>query len=461
MRRWLAWNLWFPLQEFVKGHPTRAILREMEAADRLAESALRELQRNKLRDLLEYSYRHVPYVRKRMQEAGIGPGDIAGPEDLPKLPLLRKADVRNHRMELRSDCAGKLSSFTTGGSTGEPLIFDLSRRRTAARVACRIRVGRWWGVSIGDPEIALWGSPVELSRQDRIRRIRDWLLATRLLSAFEMNEARMSEYLDIIERQGCRQIFGYPSAVYLLCRQAQKQGRDLRRLGIQAVFVTGEVLFPYQRELISDVLNCPVANGYGGRDSGFLSHECPQGGMHILADAVVVEIVDGQGRPAPPGEPGEIVATDLYSHEFPFIRYATGDIGVASARRCSCGRALPLLERIDGRSNDSIVAPDGRIINSIALVYPLREIGGIEQYRICQKSTDRFHVQIVVNEAYRKEDEERIRVAWAKLLRAPVQVSFEYLPGIPAERQGKFRHITSEVPASREIENPGVTVSGI
>jgi phenylacetate-CoA ligase len=461
MRRWLAWNLWFPLQEFVKGHPTRAILREMEAADRLAESALRELQRNKLRDLLEYSYRHVPYVRKRMQEAGIEPGDIAGPEDLPKLPLLRKADVRNHRMELRSDCAGKLSSFTTGGSTGEPLIFDLSRRRTAARVACRIRVGRWWGVSIGDPEIALWGSPVELSRQDRIRSIRDWLLATRLLSAFEMNEARMSEYLDIIERQGCRQIFGYPSAVYLLCRQAQKQGRDLRRLGIQAVFVTGEVLFPYQRELISDVLNCPVANGYGGRDSGFLSHECPQGGMHILADAVVVEIVDGQGRPAPPGEPGEIVATDLYSHEFPFIRYATGDIGVASARRCSCGRALPLLERIDGRSNDSIVAPDGRIINSLALVYPLREIAGIEQYRICQKSTDRFHVQIVVNEGYRKEGEERIRAGWAKLLRAPVQVSFEYLPGIPAERQGKFRHITSEVPAGRQIENPGVTVSGI
>lgn len=455
MRRWLAWNLWFRLQEFAKGHPTLAILQEMEAADRLGETGLRELQRNKLRGLLEYSYLNVPYFGRVMREAGIKPSDIGGPEDLVRLPLLRKADVRQHRMELRSGRAGKLRQFTTGGSTGEPLIFDLGVRREAARVACRLRVGRWWGVSIGDPEIALWGSPVELSRQDRLRAWRDRLMATRLLPAFEMTEARISEYLDVVERGGWRQMFGYPSAIYLLCLSARKQGRDLRRVGVKTVFVTGEVLYSYQRELISDTLNCPVADGYGGRDSGFLSHECPQGGIHVLADAAVVEIVDAEGRPVPPGEPGEIVATDLYSHEFPFIRYATGDIGVASARRCKCGRALPLLERIEGRSNDLVVAPDGRMINALALVYPLREVEGIEQYRICQKDVDRFQVQIVANGAYRKDGEERIRTGWSKLLRAPVQVNFEYLPAIPAERMGKFRHVVSEVPSGYRSGQPG------
>src|ERR1019366_5579895 len=103
-----------------------------------------------------------------------------------------------------------------------------------------------------------------------------------------MNEQTMTRYLDLIESRRCQQIFAYPSAMYTLCVLAQKQGRNLRRLGVQVVFVTSEVLFPYQRELISDTLNCPVANGYGGRDSGFIAHECPQGGMHIMADSMIV-----------------------------------------------------------------------------------------------------------------------------------------------------------------------------
>src|SRR3954451_14523097 len=243
---------------------------------------------------------------------------------------MRKADARANREALRSDIAGKLASFTTGGSTGEPLIFDLAKRRVASRVACRLRTSRWWGVGIGDPELAIWGSIVEVKRQDVIRRIRDFFLASRLLSAFELNEPTIAGYLDILERGGARQIFAYPSAIYLVCLQARKEGRKLRGLGLKVVFVTGEVLFPYEREVISETLNCPVANGYGGRDSALIAHECPSGGMHVLADAVIVELLDGDGRPVRPGEPGEIVITDLYSHEAPFIRYATGDIAVMS-----------------------------------------------------------------------------------------------------------------------------------
>jgi phenylacetate-CoA ligase len=451
VHRWFTWNFIFRAHERLKGHPTYSILREMEAADRLSAAALKQLRREKLREFLDYCYAHVPYVRTQMREAGLEPSQIRGPEDLVRWPLMTKKEVRQHRESLRSEVAGKLTTFTTGGSTGEPLIFDLAKRRIAARVAARQRVSRWWGVSLGDPELALWGSPVELTRQDRLRNLRDRFLSTRLLSAFEMNESMMSRYLDILERGRYRQIFGYPSAIHLLCLQARKQGRNLGRLRTKVVFVTGEVLFPYQRELISETLNCPVADGYGGRDSGFIGHECPQGGMHILADSVIVEIIDSRGRAVPPGEAGEIVVTDLYSHEAPFIRYATGDIGVLSGRRCSCGRALPVLERIEGRSNDSVVAPDGRIINSLALIYALREVEGIEQFRIRQKEADCFQVQIVRNERFPSDGEDRIRYEWAKLLRASVYVTFEYLASFPAERSGKFRHLVSELPAAQPV----------
>ncbi len=445
MNHWLVWNIFFPLHEAAKGHATIRMLREMEAADRLSVDELNALQRTKLREFMEYTESYVPFVRNRLADAGLKASDIKGPEDLRRLPLMTKADVRKHRGDLRSKLAGPLREFATGGSTGEPLIFDLAKRRIASQVANRQRVSRWWGLSIGDREFALWGSPIELSRQERLRGLRDLLLRTRLFSAFEMDENVMSRYLDALETGGWRQVFAYPSALYLLCLHARKQGRDLRRLGIKAAFVTSEVLFAYQRELISDTLNCPIANGYGGRDSGFIAHECPQGGMHIMADAMIVEILDDQGRPVPPGTVGQIVVTDLYSHEVPFIRYMTGDLGSITQRRCACGRAHPLLESIEGRSNDSIVTPDGRTMNALAMVYPLRELNGIEQFRICQQRPERFHVQIVRNDQFTQDAEEQLRQRWNQLFRCPLEITFEYVCALPRDKSGKLRHVVSEI----------------
>lgn len=457
MYRWIAWNILFRIHESLKQHPTFEILREMEAADQLSVTELQQLQNQRLQRFIQSCYTHVPYIRARMQEYGVHPGQIQQTEDLQRLPLMTKVDIRQHRHALRSRQARQLTPFTTGGSTGEPLIFDLSKRRIASRVACRQRVSLWWGVSLGDKEVAVWGSPVELTRQDWIRSLRDRLLSTQLLPAFEMNPATMSRYLDVIEARRPVHLFGYPSALYLLCQQARKENRNLRRLGIKVAFVTGEVLFPYQRETISHTFNCPVANGYGGRDSGFIAHECPQGGMHVLADAVVVELVDRNGKPVPPGTPGEIVVTDLYSEEAPFLRYATGDIAIASSESCRCGRSLPLLQRIEGRSNDSIVTPDGRIINSIALVYTLREIDGITKFRIHQRTLTQFELQLVCDAGFSTENEELIQRKWSLLLRAPVEIHFEYLPDLPPEKSGKFRHIISDVAAEHLMETSPVT----
>ena len=454
MYRWLVWNFLFRLHERAKGHSTYHFLREMEAADRLSVSELADLRRRKLRDLVGYAYAHVPYVQARMRQAGVLPSQIQDVSDLLRLPLMRKADIRENRELLRSDIAGKLSPFTTGGSTGEPLMFDLAKRRIASRVACRQRTSRWWGISVGDRELAIWGSPVELKRQDWVRKFRDVFLATRLLSAFELNATTISRYLDILERGNYRQVFGYPSALYLICLQARKENRNLRRLGIKVAFVTGEVLYSYQRELIAEVLNCPVANGYGGRDSALIAHECPQGGMHVLSDAVILELLGPDGAPVPVGQPGEIVITDLYSHEAPFIRYATGDIAVMSSRRCPCGRALPVLDGVDGRSNDSIVAPDGRIINSLALIYSVREIEGIERFRVVQEALNHFHVQMVCNTGFPSDAEEQIRRSWAQLLRTPLQVTFEYLPVLAPDRSGKFRHVVSKLPTGHNLPSP-------
>jgi phenylacetate-CoA ligase len=451
MHRWLVWNLFFPLQEWAKGHPTMRILRQMEALDRVSAEVLDEWRAARLRVFLNHIFAHVPYVRDAMESARLTPSEIRTVADLARLPLMRKADIRRHRERLRSERAGKLTPFSTGGSTGAPLLFDLPQERIASFVACRQRVMRWWGLSAGDPEFALWGAPVELTRQDRLRNLRDRLFATELFSAFEMSEAVMATFLDRLAHGHYRMIFSYPSSLYLLCQYAQKQRRNLRDIGIRTAFVTGEVLFPHQRDLISETFNCPVANGYGGRESGFIAHECPRGGMHIMADASIVELVDAEGRAVPEGEPGEIVVTDLYSSEFPFLRYATGDVGVLSPRKCACGRLLPLLESIEGRVTDFIVAPDGTVLHALSAIYVLREIEGIEQFRIRQQTMDRFLVQLVTNQRYRRESESRIRSGLEKRLRAPLHVTIEHLTHLPPEASGKFRQVISDVPAGRSL----------
>src|SRR5579872_6192049 len=198
MHRWLVWNVFFPLHEWAKGHPSFRILRDMEAADLLTAPEVEQLRARKLENLLQYGYENVPYLRGVMQQSGLQPSDIHGPADLIRLPLMRKADVRKNREAMRSRLAGKLTSFSTGGSTGEPLLYDLPQDRIASWIACRQRAMRWWGLSAGDKEYAIWGSPVEVTRQDRLRSLRDKLLATQLLSAFEMSEPVMSHYLDLL-----------------------------------------------------------------------------------------------------------------------------------------------------------------------------------------------------------------------------------------------------------------------
>jgi phenylacetate-CoA ligase len=234
-----------------------------------------------------------------------------------------------------------------------------------------------------------------------------------------------------------------------LCAHAQKEARDLRRLKLKVAFVTGEVLFPYQRSLIADTLHCSVANQYGGRDSALIAHECPQGRMHVLADAVILELLDSSGKPVSPGEPGEIVITDLYSHEAPFIRYSTGDTAVMSSALCPCGRPLPVLERVEGRSNDTIVAPDGRIINSLAMIYAMRETEGVERFRIHQRALDTFHVEIVTSPRFQAASEDRLRQAWEQLLRCRLSVTFEHVPTLTPDPSGKFRHVVSHLQAAK------------
>lgn len=441
----------FPLQERFKHHTTVRVRKEMEQSQYWPLEKLEALRVSRLKTLLANAGQHVPYYRDLFARIGFDPAAVTSTADLQRLPFVDKPVIRANTEALKSDQAQGLARFNTGGSSGEPLIFFIGNERVSHDVAAKWRATRWWDVDIGDPEIVLWGSPIELTSQDRVRQYRDALMRTKLLPAFEMSPEKVASFIAEIQAMRPKMLFGYPSAFAHIARQAQEHNIRLDNLGIKVAFVTSERLYDHQRELIQKVFGCPVANGYGGRDAGFIAHQCPACGMHLTYEDIIVEIVDGEGLVLPPGESGEIVVTHLATKDFPFIRYRTGDIGVLDDQPCSCGRTLPLLKSIQGRSTDFLVAYNGTVMHGLSLIYLVRDLPGVKQFKVIQESLELIRILLVTDHAFCMTCIPGIMAGAKKRLGEAVEINIELVESIPPEKSGKYRYVVSRVETGQQV----------
>ncbi|REL25203.1 phenylacetate--CoA ligase family protein [Thalassotalea euphylliae] len=438
-------NILFPLHEWLKKHNTVHIKRQLEQSQWASQAEITRNADQRLAKFLAKAATDVPYYRNLYKRLGLATNAISAKSALAELPLLDKSVIREHFEQLTSANAGPTQPFTTGGSSGTPLTFLLSNERVSHDVAEKWRATRWWDVDIGDKEIVAWGSPIELGAQDKVRIARDKLFRSTLIPAFDMDEIKLLGFIDQIKRIKPKMLFGYPSVYALIAKTAQKHGISLDNVGIKVVFVTSERLYPYQQAQIEQVFNAPVANGYGGRDAGFIAHACPHGKMHISAEDIIVEIIDSEGSVLPDGETGEIVVTHMATSDFPFIRYRTGDVGAIDTEPCSCGRGLPVLKNIEGRTTDFVIAQDGTMMHGLALIYILREMQGVEAFKIIQESLMHTRVLLVPKESVTPAMSEQIIDGFKQRLGAEVTIELQIVNSIAAEKSGKFRYVISNV----------------
>ncbi len=440
-------NVLFPVHERLKGHHSVALHAELERTQWEKPEALGELQVGRLKLFLADAARAVPYYRELFARSGFNPQRVSSVADLGALPFLTKSLVRENVEKLKSGVAGPLKRYNTGGSSGEPLVFYMGKDRISHDVAAKWRATRWWNVDIGDPEIVLWGSPVELGAQDRMKNVRDRMFRSKLLPAFEMSDARMDEFLAEIRAFRPRMMFGYASALAMLCAHAKMRGVVLSDLGVRVAFATGETLYPDQRKIIETAFGAPVANGYGSRDAGFIAHQCAQGSLHVSAEHIVVELIDANGKVVAPGEQGEIVVTHLATRDFPFIRYRTGDVAVYARETCKCGRGLPVLEAVFGRSTDFIRTRSGNAMHALALIYEVRDHPGVRAFKYIQDEDLSIELQIVPGPEFSDELERQIAAKLARRLGADTPLAIKRVPQIPAEKSGKYRYVVSKATA--------------
>lgn len=436
------------------GRPTFAYLDAIEQSQHLARHEVEVLQLEKLRRLIALAKAHTPWHRERIVRAGLSPEEMTSLDDLRRLPTMTKGDAMTNAAGLRWDgVPGGSFPYNTGGSSGQPLRFRFGRHRQASDAAGRMRARRWWGVEPGDPEVYLWGAPVELNKTDFVKSVRDRLINQLVLNAFEMSPERMDRYLDMIERFRPRCVYGYASSVALLAAHARERGRGLRLPSLKVICTTGEPLYDHQRQLIGEIFGSPVANEFGSRDIGFTAHESPEGQMLLMSESIVLEVLDPRGRPVPPGDMGEAVMTGLCSDAQPFIRYRTGDMVRMSTEPDRAGRGLHAIAEVAGRHTDFLVRPDGAIMHALAGIYVLRGVEGVGEFKIVQDDLHHLEVMVVPGTGWRAACALAIESGLRGRMGEDVRIAVKVVDVIAPEASGKHRYVVSHVPLQGELKH--------
>jgi phenylacetate-CoA ligase len=437
----------FPFYETVlRGRPTLRHLALLEQQQWLPREEIERIRWRKLQALLRHTYDQVPYYRRRWDEIGARPEEIGGPADFARLPLLTKARVRAHAAELEAaDYRGRNTLHSgTGGSTGESLRFRYARDSYAWRVASAARSDRWAGWDWGCKEAYVWGLPLVAGPplQRFKKAAHHALIRRRIFNSYEFSAQTLPRFAARLAAYRPEFIVAYANPLYVLARFALEHG--IRLPTPRGVIATAEMVYDHQKKVIEQAFGCKVFNRYGCREVMLIAAECAcREGLHLNADNLYVEFLAEDGSPCGPGETGRIVLTDLHNYGMPFIRYEVGDLGTPTDRACSCGRPLPLMEMVAGRTMDVIQLPCGRYLTGLFFTHMLLmgEYPGLEAFQFEQTAPAKIVARFVRGPGWRDDNVPRMHQIVRGKLADDVDLSFEFVDKIPLTASGKWRPV--------------------
>jgi phenylacetate-coenzyme A ligase PaaK-like adenylate-forming protein len=344
--------------------------RELRALMRLTPAQVEASTLDRLRTTLVRAYSTVPYYREVFDAAGVVPSSRTSLDEFRRLPLLTKHEIRSRRTDLiaRDVREDDLQVSYTGGTTGTQTPFYRDRPCTVARIGRHRAILERCGYRTGDRRALIWGVHEDLPAsggQALKRWFRRFASADEPLCCTVMTAQDMRAYYERLRRFRPSILYGYPNAIEQFARFIRRS--TLPPLRVRRVFCTAELLRDSQRELFRETFGGEVFNLYCSREHGCVGFECERhDAFHIDVGSAFVEIL-ADGRPARPGESGQIVVTDLLNRGMPFVRYVTGDIGVAARGACPCGCPLPTFAGLDGRVADLVYRPDGSVVSGVML----------------------------------------------------------------------------------------------
>ncbi len=422
-------------------------LRLFKNREQFSSEQFRDYQTLQLRRLLIHAFETAPYYQSTFKALGIDRSTLQKFElqDLPKLPFLTKNSLRLlGATDLRSrQPEPKTKLFSSSGSTGTPtqiLFSEAMHQRWMAGYEARVR--HWAGVSLQDPRGMIGGRRVIPHGHARAPYYRyNSAEKQTYFSAYHLSAANASNYLEGMRKHGVTYMNGYAMSNFFLARFLEESG--LKAPQLKAVLPSSEKLTAEMRTTFQKVYGCKAFDAWSGVEACGLVSECEHGQLHMSPDIAILEFLDPiSGQEAAPGQLAEVVCTGLLNYDQPLIRYRIGDLMRPSTTACSCGRQMPIIQEIEGRTEDIVIGPDGRKMVRFHGIFT--GIQSIIEGQIVQLDYAHFVVKIVAARPLSESERKSICHRMESQL-GNIKVEIVETDCIPRGPNGKFSAVVSKL----------------
>jgi phenylacetate-CoA ligase len=409
---------------------------------------LKKLQFKRLKAMTKHAYCYVPYYHKLFDSVKFKPEDLRDQNDLKRIPITTKLNIKENFSELlmQGTDQSKYTPCWTSGSTGIPMRFLFDRRAASYSQSLLLYSFIECGVRLRDKVFAIGNtSPTVQAKitETRLKQLSCLNLNPNTVTA--IGRVPPGEMVKALNRSKPDVVYSITSVLEDLCVT------DVPEINPRLVFSHGSVLTEHCRKLVESVFNAEVFDTYGSTEFWRLAFECNEhSGLHMITDCAVTECVK-EGETVAPGETGEVIVTGLYNHLMPLIRYELGDVAVQSDESCTCGRNWPLIKTIEGKKNDQLTLPSGKVLRGrdtwFWLFPEIKEhVWCISQYQIVQESLDKIVLRVVKGKQYDDKLMQQIINKVEKDLKAEnVTFTLEIVKDIPKEKSGKRRYIINNI----------------
>ncbi len=460
-------RLWFeayfatmPLHKWMIHRSARGIYLDLKETEWLSKDELVALQQRKLQRLLQHAYVHVPFYRDAMRSAGVHPLEMDSLDDIRRLPLLSKDDVRrNLYFKMFADNHDKrdMLKVTTSGSTGEPFTTYADRYQLEVRFATTLRCAEWTGWRFGDRQARLWHQTLGMTKVQVIReRIDAWFMRRLFVPAFEIDSANIEHFVGAIRAHRPVLLDGYAESLNFLASYVREGGHP--GFSPKAIISSAQGLPDNVRALIESGFDTKVYDKYGAREFSGIAYQCGESpDHHVMDESYIVELLVDD-RPAEPGEVGEVVITDLNNFSVPLIRYRIGDLAVAvdNSVPCACGRQLSRIGRIEGRTHAIVYCANGTWLPGSFFLHFFKDYEhAIRFFQIQQERRGEFVLKIVKNRRFSEPELALIMTELRAYVGEDTRIDIEFCDAIPLLGTGKRSPVVSSVREDFQSLAPG------
>ncbi|MCL5126067.1 MAG: phenylacetate--CoA ligase family protein [Deltaproteobacteria bacterium] len=438
---------WFYGLNFVIHQYNKSFYRKLAwllESERWSASEIEAYQNERLGNIIRDAYENVSYYRETMDKLKLRPSDITTVKDLPKLPILKKEDIRNNidKFVSKNTDKDRLLFRHTSGTTGKSLHFHVNRETDTLQWAIwwrhRNRFGmtnKSWHVNFRAPLF----TPAEQNEPPFWR----WVHPMRqvVINMQHITPSKIHHIADFLNQHYFKFYTTYPSFIHSLATIAIEKGLTLKNPP-EVIFMGCENTFDFQKQCVKKFTGARITGQYGFAEACGNASECEHGLYHEDFELGVMECYEPE-RLDDARVKGKIVCTGLTSAEFPFIRYEVGDVGIWENDNtpCPCGRQSKLLVRVEGRQDDYVITPEGGSV--MRFDYIFKDAQNVMESQIVQEKLGEIVVYIVKRSSYTQKDQESIRNEIEKWISNSLKVKFVYVPEIEREPNGKFRAVKS------------------